>query len=255
MAGILGNEFTKFIYNYGGDHMINEYVGVYASNEIDSFIPLAAEIRRRNHYLPFIVLNTDRNDQEGTHWMSLLNFCPNTNILLFDSFGEIGLKHFLITTENIKYIKTFFKLIKKTQVSIVFEFNSNAFKNAPNIDYLSKFAYDLFNFLNEFCEYNDLEKIHLYYSKNQIQTISSSYCGPYVLYYLYNLFNPFESSSIVEDRLCSINTIEKLLKELFFINSPEKNDNNIVKFIEKFNIKGDYGTNKKSTETDEQTTE
>ena len=110
-------------------------------------------------------------------------------------------------------------------------------------------------FLNEFCKYNDLEKIHLYCSKNQIQTNSSSYCGPYVLYYLYNLFNPFELSSIVEDCLCSINTIEKLLKKLFFTNSPEKNDNNIVKFIEKFNIKGDYGTNKKSTETEEQTTE
>ena len=252
MAGILGNEFTKFIYNHGGDHMINEFVGVYASNEIDSFIPLAAEIRRRNHYLPFIILNTDRNDQEGTHWMSLLNFCPNTNILIFDSFGEIGLKHFIITNENIKYIKTFFKLNKKTKETNVFEFDSKSFKNAPSLNYLSKFAYDLFNFLNEFCEYNELEKINLHYIKKQIQTINSSYCGPFVLKFLYNLFNPFESSSIVEDKLCNLNTIEKIINELFS-GGLEINEENIIKFIEKYHIKGDYGKDEKSSEKKDRT--
>ena len=238
-SGILENEFTKFIYNYGGDHMINEYVGTYASNEINSYIAFAAEIRRRNHYLPYMIFNTDRRDQSGTHWISLLNFCPNSNILIFDSFGEIGLKHFLITDENITIIKSFFKLKKKSSSTIVFEFNSEKYRNTHNIKSLSKFAIDLCNFLNEFTDYNNLESVDIYYIKNQLQSINLAFCGAYCLYFLYNLFNPYDSSNITEDELCSIETINKLLKELFS-NNVNINDTNIKKFIDEFNINGEF---------------
>ena len=60
-----------------------------------------------------MIFNTDRRDKNGTHWLSLLNFCPSDNILIFDSFGETGLKHFLINDKNINIIKLFFKLKKK----------------------------------------------------------------------------------------------------------------------------------------------
>ena len=46
--GLLENEFPKFIYNYGRDHLITKYVGTYASDKINSYIPFAAELRRRH---------------------------------------------------------------------------------------------------------------------------------------------------------------------------------------------------------------
>ena len=51
-AGILKNEFTKFIYNYGGDHTINKYVGTYALNEINAYVAFAAQIRRKKLLFP-----------------------------------------------------------------------------------------------------------------------------------------------------------------------------------------------------------
>ena len=73
--GLLENKFPRFIYNYDRDHLITEYVGTYALDEINSYILFAAELCRRHHYLPFMVVNTDRRNEDKMHWISLINIC------------------------------------------------------------------------------------------------------------------------------------------------------------------------------------
>ena len=36
---------------------------------------------------PFITMNTDRSNKNGTHWWSFLDLHPKKEIFLFNSFG------------------------------------------------------------------------------------------------------------------------------------------------------------------------
>ena len=242
--GVLENEFPKFIYNYGGDHLITEYIGTYASDEINSYIPLAGKLHRRHHYLPFMFVNTDTRNEDGTHWISLINICPSNVIFMFHSFGKLGLKNF-ITIKNIDLIQRFFKFVTKEKMFNVFNFNVN---NSRGIDRdtvlkesISKYAFDLFNFFNEFADYNDIkENVKIFYIKNQIQDENDSFCSVYCLYFICNLFNPTSDSDIIEDKLCSIMTIQKLLKEIFSLDNIEENTKRIKNFAEEYNIKGKF---------------
>ena len=49
---------------------------------------------------PFIVMNTDRNDKNGTHWWSSLDLHPKKEIFLFDSFGFEGFKEFVLQNDQ-----------------------------------------------------------------------------------------------------------------------------------------------------------
>ena len=46
-------------------------------------------------------------------------------------------------------------------------------------------------------------------------------CGVFQLYFFVNLFNPDENSAIIEDKILTKKTIEKLLNEIF---SPSKEE-------------------------------
>ena len=52
---------------------------------------------------PFIIWNTDRSNEGGTHWRSILKILPMNKLLLFDSFGISGMKHFIVTDEKKKF--------------------------------------------------------------------------------------------------------------------------------------------------------
>ena len=49
---------------------------------------------------PFIISNTDRSDEGSTHWWSILNISPKSELLLFDSFGISGMKHFIVSGDK-----------------------------------------------------------------------------------------------------------------------------------------------------------
>ena len=44
---------------------------------------------------PFVIANTDISEKGETHWWSILDIKPKTDIFFFDSFGLDGLKHFI----------------------------------------------------------------------------------------------------------------------------------------------------------------
>ena len=61
-------------------------------------------------------------------------------------------------------------------------------------------------------------------------------CGIFQLYFYFNLFMPFENSSIIKDTKLSKKTMEKLLNENFSLDRDE-NEKEIEKFAEKKDIK------------------
>ena len=48
----------------------------------------------------FIIANTDDSDKPGTHWWSILDIEPRTDIFLFNSYGTEGFKHFIIQDDK-----------------------------------------------------------------------------------------------------------------------------------------------------------
>ena len=53
----------------------------------------------KNRY-PFIIMNTDHSDKNGTHWWSFLDPRERKEIFLFDSFGFQGFKEFVIDNDK-----------------------------------------------------------------------------------------------------------------------------------------------------------
>ena len=49
---------------------------------------------------PLIISDTDRRDEGGTRWWSILNISPKSELLLFDSFRVSGMRHFIISGDK-----------------------------------------------------------------------------------------------------------------------------------------------------------
>jgi Neuraminidase (sialidase) len=77
---LLGNTTTYLKdLNGAGKHMLGvKFKGCYASNKIP----------RLNDLSPYCILNLDRSDQSGSHWIAICKY-PNSNkTLIYDSFGR-----------------------------------------------------------------------------------------------------------------------------------------------------------------------
>ena len=89
-------------------------------------------------------------------------------------------------------------------------------------------------------EYGRLHKINdtitVYSVDDQLQKIETDTCGIFQLYFYFNLFMPFEDSSILKDTKLSKRTIEKLLNEIFSLDR-DQNEEEVTKFPKKKDIK------------------
>ena len=56
---------------------------------------------------PFIIDNIDSSEKGGTHWWSLLDIEPTTDIFFFISFRLDGLKHFIIQDDRMSSKKSY----------------------------------------------------------------------------------------------------------------------------------------------------
>ena len=95
---------------------------------------------------------------------------------------------------------------------------------------LTPTAQDLLHLMNAFGKLHkikDIVKVHLV--DDQLQKIETDTCGMFQLYFYFNLFMPYENSSIINDKKLSKSTIEKLLNEIF---SLDRSMNEVV--VEKF---------------------
>ena len=83
---------------------------------------------------PFIIDNIDSSEKGGTHWWSLLDIEPTTDIFFFISFRLDGLKHFIIQDDRnvIKEILFGAEKMTRTDKKITIcnvHFNLNACKH------------------------------------------------------------------------------------------------------------------------------
>ena len=63
---------------------------------MNMFIDYKTMISEKKEKYPFIIGNTDSEDKHGTHWWSIMDIEPKTDLLFFDTFGVDGLKSFII---------------------------------------------------------------------------------------------------------------------------------------------------------------
>ena len=95
MNGISNTKREKAFKEIYDPDLLNNFVGVFPSDNLNKFGNHAAMINNSGKY-PFIIANTDDSEKEGTHWWSILDIEPKTDIFFFDSYGLDGLKHFIV---------------------------------------------------------------------------------------------------------------------------------------------------------------
>ena len=93
--GISNVEIGKFIEKRSDDFQQN-FVGVFSSGHINRFTSFHNLLKENNAKYPFMIVITDKSDKNGTYWWDILDLHPPKNIFLFDSFGFMGLKGFII---------------------------------------------------------------------------------------------------------------------------------------------------------------
>ena len=99
MGGISNGQIKKAFRYLGDPDLLDNFVGVFPSDYLNKFVNHAAMINNSGKY-PFIVANADDSQKDGTHWWSILDFEPKTDIFFFDSYGLDGQKHFIIQDDR-----------------------------------------------------------------------------------------------------------------------------------------------------------
>ena len=240
MAGISNETIVKFFENETDDDLTSNFIGVFPSNYVTKFISFHEMMIEKNRY-PFIIMNTDRSNKNGTHWWSFLDLHERKEIFLFDSFGFEGFKEFIIDNDRNILNKILFGIEKlkkrdKKVTLITLKFSIIEYEKIRNGHRLTPTAQDLLHLMNKFGKLHkikDIVKVHLV--DDQLQKIETDICEMFQLYFYFNLFMPFENSLIINDKKLSKSTIEKLLNEILSLDRL-MNEETIEKFAEEENI-------------------
>ena len=238
MSGISNFVIEKAI-NEIDDDLKQNFVNVFPSNHTFKFINFTHYIREKSAPYPFMVMNTDRSGKEGEHWWSLLEISSRDQIFLFDSFGFIGLKEFIIDNDK-KIVDRFFygleKINKKDKkINLThLQFDIESYKKI-NKNSLTSTAQDFFQTLSEFGKVHKNKIVDVYMVDDQLQDLKSDTCGIFQLYFYTNLFVPKKNSKIISNKSLNLKTIETLLNEIFSLNTSE-NEHLVETFAEEHNI-------------------
>ena len=96
--GISNIEIKKLFKEINNDDLRENFLGVYPSNKINKFIMFEKMMPGKKY--PLLVSNTDRSGQGGTHWWSIMNISPKSELFVFDSYGIEGMKHFIVSDDK-----------------------------------------------------------------------------------------------------------------------------------------------------------
>ena len=243
MSGISNDEVVKFFENEKDDDLKENFVGVFPSNYINKFISFHQMAREKTKKYPFIIMNTDRANEPGTQWWSFLDLHPRKEIFLFDSFGFTGFTKFVIDNDINILNKILFgiqKFKKKdNKVTIVtLKFSMSEYEKIKTGHRLRPTTQDLLHLIYEYGKsHNVKDTVKIHSVDDQLQKIETDTCGIFQLYFYYNLFVPYENSDVIEDKLLSKGTVEKILNEIFSLDR-NLNEKIIEKFAKEKNISG-----------------
>ena len=153
MAGISNFTIEKVV-NEIDDDLKTNFAGVFPSNHTFKFLKFAKIVEVKGAPYPFMIMNRDRAGTKGTHWWNFLEISSKEQIFLFDSYGFVGLKEFIIDNDRKPIDKFFYGLEKinkndkKINLTYV-QFDLTAFKKIEKSQ-LTKIAQDFFHTLNDF---------------------------------------------------------------------------------------------------------
>ena len=241
MAGISNDTVVDFFENETDNDLKENFVGVFPSNYIIKLISFHEMMQIKQKY-PFVIMNTDQSDKSGTHWWSFLDLHERKEIFLFDSFGFEGFKKFVIDNDTNLLNKILFgiqKFQKKDQkiTLISLKFSMKEYEKIKNEHRLRPTTQDLLHLIYEYGRLHkiqDLVTVHTL--DDQLQKLETDTCGIFQLYFYFNLFMPFEDSSVLKDAKLSKRTVEKLLNEIFSLDR-DRNEEQIERFAKEKNIK------------------
>ena len=111
MSGI-SNFIIERVINEINDELKTNFVGVFPSNHTFHFLNFADLVKEKKTPYPFMIMNTDTAGKKDTHWWSFLEISSKEQIFLFDSFGFVGLKEFIIDNDR-ETIDEFFYGLEK----------------------------------------------------------------------------------------------------------------------------------------------
>ena len=238
-GGISNEEVIKFFENVEDNDIKENFVGVFPSNHINKFISFHELAKEANKKYSFIIMNTDRSDKAGTHWWSFLDLHPRKEIFLFDSFG---FSKFIIDND----IKTLNKILfgiqkfkKKDQkiTLISLKFSMKEYEKIKTGHQLRETTQDLLHLMYEYGKLHNInDNVTVHAVDDQLQRIYTDTCGMFQLYFYYNLFVPYENSSIVEDKKLTKRTVEKILNEIFSLDR-DTNEKIVENFAKEKDIK------------------
>ena len=241
MAGI-SNFTTEKVVNEIDDDLKANFVGVFPSNHTFKFLNFSHLVKEKSAPYPFMIMNTDRSGQKGTYWWSFLEVSSKEEIFIFDSFGFIGLKEFIIDNDR-KPIDNFFygleKINKKgKRINLTYvQFDLESFRRI-NRRHLTPTAQDFFHTLNEFAKVHKRKVFNVYMVDDQLQDLQSDTCGLFQLYFYTNLFLPRENSKILNNKILNMKTLETILNEVFVLDISE-NERLAEAFARELDIKRD----------------
>ena len=184
MGGISNFQIENAIKKIGDEHLSKNFDGIFPSYYMNKFINHATMIEDKKRKYPFIIANTDANNNTGTHWWSILDIEPRNEIFFFDSFGLDGLKHFIIQDDKkiIDKILIGIEQMNKTDQKITLckiKFNLGACKelSKEEIDSLSDTARDRY-FVQAFGIKLKLRSfVNIWMVEDRIQDLDSATCG------------------------------------------------------------------------------
>ena len=139
----------------------------------------------KKRQVSFLIANTDSAEKNGTHWWSILDIEPKTD-LFFYSFGIEGSKNFIIQDNKniIQKILNGIEKMTRTDIKLTLvntKFSTDAYKN------LNKNELDSLS-LSDF--------VNLWLLEDQIQDLYMVTCGIFQIYFYNNLFNSDVNSKI-----------------------------------------------------------
>ena len=242
MSGISNDAVIDFIENQEDEDLKENFVSVFPTNYIIKFISFHEMAKEKTKKYPFIIMNTDRSDKSGTHWWSCLDLHQKKEIFLFNSFGFTGFQKFVIDNDIGILNKILFgiqKLKKKDKkITIIsLKFSMKEYEKIKTGLRLRPTTQDLLHLIHEYGRLHNIKDFVTIYSVDeQLQRIETDTGGIFQLYFYYNLFVPFENSSVVEDNKLTWRTIEKLLNEIYSLDR-DQNEQIVERFAKEKDIR------------------
>ena len=192
--GISNIKIEKLFKEINNDDLNENFLGVYPSDKTNKFIMLEKMMPGKKY--PLFVSNTDRSNQAGTHWWSIMNISLKSE-LFFDSYGIEGMKHFIVSDDK-KIVGKILKGIEtidqedKNLALCKLKFSMNVYEKLTETETkkLLESAQDFFYLIHSFGKNEQLTNlVNVWMLEDPIQMPKTVTCRPFQIYFYENLFS------------------------------------------------------------------